>query len=183
MSFSVSVLCVLCAFVAKNPLSVVVLHRTRIVAARRSTTPCLKGARYSLNVGHFRPSAPRLSLYASAHRMTTTIAMSSNVIIFIVNLHPLPSGTPLKRFKCGGLFQPSTVHRPSSVSSPPNGCDIMARYRSRDADDAHPSNNACGMLGRRGPLSFQFRLLSLLPPVLAPPFHAGAFQTSWLLTG
>jgi hypothetical protein len=46
----VSVLCVLCVFVVKNPLSVAVLHRTRTVAARMSTTPCINRARYSLDV-------------------------------------------------------------------------------------------------------------------------------------
>jgi hypothetical protein len=48
----VSVLRVLCAFVVKGPSSVAVQHRTRMAPARMSTTPCLNGVRYSLDVGY-----------------------------------------------------------------------------------------------------------------------------------
>ncbi len=52
MKTSVSVLCVLCVFVVKNPLSVALLHRTRMAAARKSSTPCLLGVRYSFDGGY-----------------------------------------------------------------------------------------------------------------------------------
>jgi hypothetical protein len=50
--FFVAVLCVLCVFVVKNPLSIAALHRTCMVAAQKSTAPCLNGARLSTNVRH-----------------------------------------------------------------------------------------------------------------------------------
>jgi hypothetical protein len=76
----VAVLCVLCAFVVKEPLSVAVLHRTRMVVARKSTTPCLKGARYKPNVRHqygaFSPlHASLISIGRSPHP-TKIIVMS-----------------------------------------------------------------------------------------------------------
>ena len=78
-----------------------------------ATHPCLEAARLLLasqplgaslvrataamwgtNVGHFRPSAPPPSLLAASKYMTRIIAMSINVHIFIVNLHPLPPAPP-----------------------------------------------------------------------------------------
>ncbi len=68
--FFVSVLCVLRVFVVENPLSVAVLHRSSFiphrshrVAARKSTTPCLLGARSGHNVGH--QYGPFSALHAS----------------------------------------------------------------------------------------------------------------------
>jgi hypothetical protein len=108
MFFSVSVLCVLCLFVVKNPLSAAVLHRTRMIAARMSTTPCLNHARYSLDVGH--PCRAFSALHASLISvdrflyMTQLIPMSSNVIIFMVNLPRQPLASQRKGFICGGMW-------------------------------------------------------------------------------
>jgi hypothetical protein len=83
MSFFVVVLCVLCVFVVKSS-SVAVLHRICIVAARKSTTPCLLCARRSRHVEHqianFRPSAPLPSLLASFLTPTKMIKIDFNVI-------------------------------------------------------------------------------------------------------
>jgi hypothetical protein len=104
----VSVLCVLCVSVVKKPLSVAVLHRTRTIAARMSTTSWLNHARYSLDVGH---SCGAFSAHHASPisvgvcpRMTCLFSMSSNVIIFIVNLHPLPSPTPPEQLECGEMW-------------------------------------------------------------------------------
>ncbi len=88
----VAVLYVLCVFVVKSPLFVSVLHRTRMAPARMSTTLCLKGVRYSLNVGHqcevFSPPHASLISVGRFPHMTKTISMSLNVIIFIVRFLP-----------------------------------------------------------------------------------------------
>ena len=96
MNLSVAVLCVLCAFVVKNPLSAALLHRsrralwvpflhrTRMVAARMSTTSRFAGARHGTdvgtNVGHFRPSAPPPSLLAASLTPTKIAKIIFNVI-------------------------------------------------------------------------------------------------------
>jgi hypothetical protein len=78
MPFSVAVLCVLCAFVVKMLLSVAVLHRTSIVAAPKSTTPCLLGARYSLNVRH------RYGAFSTLHASLISVGRSRHPTKIIV---------------------------------------------------------------------------------------------------
>ncbi len=48
---------------------------------------------WGTNVGHFQGSAPPPSLLAVPPYMTCIFSMSINVHMFMVNLHPLPSGT------------------------------------------------------------------------------------------
>jgi hypothetical protein len=104
--------CVLCVFVVKNPLSVAVLHRSSFiphrshrVAARKSTTPCLLGARYSTNVRHHnRP-------FSALHAPSISVGrfQSHDMHIFDVNkctyLYRQPPSSalpgPIKQFKCG----------------------------------------------------------------------------------
>ena len=91
MFFSVSVLCVLRVFVVKNPLSVAVLHLA-------TTLPRHMQCRH--NATH--QNGPFSSLRAAALSVAalntddTTFSMSSNVIIFMVNLSPSLSGNPQK---------------------------------------------------------------------------------------
>ncbi len=89
--FSVSVLCVLCVFVVKS-FSVAVLHRTRIAAARMSTTPCLLGARYSHDVMHqFRAFSPLLASLISVGNLAEHYMINRNVIKCHHSYGQLPS--------------------------------------------------------------------------------------------
>jgi hypothetical protein len=111
MPFSVAVLCVLCVFVVK-PLSVAVPHRSSFiphrshrVAARMSTTPCLKGVRHSTDVGHQCRTfstlrAPSLSVSnLAAHDM---INRNVNKCTYLYRQLPLSTLFPAKkRAQCG----------------------------------------------------------------------------------
>ncbi len=146
----VSVLCVLCVFVVK-PSSVAVLHRSHRalwvsfiphrshrVAARKSTTPCINQARYSINVRHQYRALSRLHTIS----ISVSHAPQHDMHIFDVNkctylyrqLPPSPLSPPHKNNSNLGnagihtttpvvrhLRPPSFVLRPSSfVLRPPS---------------------------------------------------------------
>lgn len=102
--------------------SIAPMHRRRAVPARMSTTSCVSRAHHSLHVGHLCGafSTLRASPISAGvcPLMTWLFAMSSNVIIFMVNLHPLPSGTPTKMLSMwGNVGRPRTLTRNLRVDS------------------------------------------------------------------
>jgi hypothetical protein len=115
----VSVLCVLCVSVVKNPLFVAVLHRTRMVAARMSTTPCSLGARYSINVRH------QFEAFSALHASLISVGAPSlhDMHIFDVNkctyLYRQPAPPTLRKLpenafnvaKCGSTSGRAVLQR------------------------------------------------------------------------
>jgi hypothetical protein len=108
-----------------HPSLVPPLPRGCAKPARISTAPCSNDAHCSPNVNHqFRPFSPLhaspISVSCFPH-MTKTISMSSNVIIFLVNLHPLLWGSsPITHSMWLNVAQPQVapyfiVHRSSLI--------------------------------------------------------------------
>ncbi len=130
MPFSVVVLCVLCAFVVKNPLSAALLHRTCMMDARISTTSRLDPARPQPQCrapiwGIFRPSYPfHLCWSQPTHDMFILDVIKCTYLYRQLPLSAVlpPSSLILHPFKCGegGTFLDTPCRYPSSVLRPPS---------------------------------------------------------------
>ncbi len=96
-----------CAFVVKSFAVTPCIEAARKLLAPQpsgasmSRTP---SAMWGTNVGHLQGSTPPPSLLGASLTPCKLDAMSANVGLFIVNLHPLAPSRPQKQFKCGEMW-------------------------------------------------------------------------------
>jgi hypothetical protein len=97
MPFSVVVLCVLCAFVVKNPFLVALLYRSRALPAHYTPALCSNVIHPSRHVGHQnRHSSPLPTPSISVGSLQTCIHNNFNVIKCNHLYRQLPSPTLLQ---------------------------------------------------------------------------------------
>jgi hypothetical protein len=109
-------LCSLC-LCGENLLFVAVLHRTRMVAARMSTTPSFMMRAPVPDMRHFQGSAPPPSLWTASLTPTKIAKLIFNVIKCNHFYGQPPSSAlwhPSKSFKCGEMWGfPSFLQSPT----------------------------------------------------------------------
>ncbi len=143
MLVSVVVLCVLCAFVVKNPLSAPscserAWHRLGCQPLHASImrAPDTMQGTYTR---HFLPSAPLFSPLVAALNMTCIFSMSLNVPMFIVKFPTALRALQVKHFRCGEIWRSARQPLSFAVSAHRLFRKWLPICRARDTISALPA--------------------------------------------